>query len=64
MGRLTRHVLDTASGRPTARRSGIEFDGPAFRDVIPICFGIAGERPRHHAPVLLSPYGYSTDRGS
>ena len=36
MGRLTRHVLDTASGRPAARRSDIEFDGPAFGDVIPI----------------------------
>jgi 5-hydroxyisourate hydrolase len=46
------------------RRSGIKLDEPAFLDVIPICFGIANEQQHYHVPLLLSPYGYSTYRGS
>jgi 5-hydroxyisourate hydrolase len=45
------------------RGLGIKLDEPAFLDVIPICFGIANER-HYHVPLLLSPYGYSTYRGS
>jgi 5-hydroxyisourate hydrolase len=45
------------------RGLGIRLDEPAFLDVIPICFGIADER-HYHVPLLLSPYGYSTYRGS
>ena len=115
-GRLTTHVLDTASGLPAAelkivlyRVSGnshrkvketmtnadgrcdapllegrafqtgeyelIFFVGdylraqkkklpePAFLDVIPIRFGMAEAR-HYHVPLLVSPYGYSTYRGS
>lgn len=36
---------------------------PAFLDVIPIAFGIA-EDAHYHVPLLLSPYGYATYRGS
>lgn len=36
--------------------------GPFFPEVV-IVFTIADER-HHHVPVLLSPYGYSTYRGS
>jgi len=36
---------------------------PRFLDLIPIRFGMAG--PAHyHVPLLLSPFGYSTYRGS
>jgi len=115
-GRLTTHVLDTASGRPasglkidlyavdgSSRRhikmavtnadgrcdapllAGTEFatgsyelvfhagdylrrveqglPEPAFLDIVPIRFGMA-ERTHYHVPLLLSPYGYSTYRGS
>jgi 5-hydroxyisourate hydrolase len=116
-GRLTTHVLDTASGRPAAglaiwlyRVSGnshrkikeavtnadgrcdepllegktfqagqyelVFFAGdylratvgealpdPLFLDQIPIRFGMA-EAKHYHVPLLLSPYGYSTYRGS
>ncbi|EKF18229.1 hydroxyisourate hydrolase [Nitratireductor pacificus] len=115
-GRLTTHVLDTASGRPAAgleialyRIAGAErtllktvvtnSDGrcdapllqgadfatgeyelvfaagaylaaqgaalpqPAFLDRIPIRFGMA-ENTHYHVPLLVSPYGYSTYRGS
>jgi 5-hydroxyisourate hydrolase len=115
-GRLTTHVLDTASGRPAAglsislfriegeertllrtvstnsdgrcdaalledaefaageyelvfaagdylRAQGIALPEPAFLDIIPIRFGMAEHR-HYHVPLLVSPYGYSTYRGS
>jgi 5-hydroxyisourate hydrolase len=37
---------------------------PAFLDVVPIRFGIARAEEHYHVPLLLSPYGYSTYRGS
>jgi 5-hydroxyisourate hydrolase len=37
---------------------------PPFLDVIPIRFGIASPGEHYHVPLLLSPYGYSTYRGS
>ncbi|WP_421695859.1 hydroxyisourate hydrolase [Aestuariivirga sp.] len=115
MGRLTTHVLDTASGRPAAglrielfrageaavlktiltntdgradgpllegdafrpgqyellfhagdylRANGAALPEPAFLDVIPIRFGIADAAAHYHVPLLLSPYSYSTYRGS
>lgn len=36
---------------------------PPFLDRVPIRFGMA-ERSHYHVPLLLSPYGYSTYRGS
>jgi 5-hydroxyisourate hydrolase len=115
-GRLTTHVLDTASGKPAAglrialyrvsgnshrkiveattnedgrcdapllqgkdfrpgqyelvfgageylRRSGASLPDPPFLDEIPIRFGMA-DGVHYHVPLLLSPYGYSTYRGS
>ncbi len=115
-GRLTTHVLDTATGKPAAglrialyRVSGnshskikevttnadgrcdapllegkdfllgqyelVFFAGdylrgtaaalpdPLFLDQIPIRFGMA-EHKHYHVPLLISPYGYSTYRGS
>lgn len=116
-GRLTTHVLDTATGRPAAglaielvaiegdeRRaiksvvtnhdgrvdapllsgdelqvgvyelifyagaylsaSGQPLTDPPFLDVIPIRFGIADSSAHYHVPLLISPYSYSTYRGS
>ena len=37
---------------------------PPFLDVVPIRFGIASAEEHYHVPLLLSPYGYSTYRGS
>lgn len=115
-GRLTTHVLDTASGRPAAglkielyrlsgnshrkiktvstnadgrcdapllegadfkpgqyelvfyagdylRADGMALPDPAFLDQVPIRFGMA-EHSHYHVPLLISPYGYSTYRGS
>ena len=114
MGRLTTHVLDTASGRPAAgvrvvlrrqdetavladaatnadgrldqpllagevskagryelsfhigdyfRAQGVALSDPAFLDVIPIRFAMTADA-HYHVPLLVSPYGYSTYRGS
>jgi 5-hydroxyisourate hydrolase len=46
------------------RASGVKLDEPAFLDVIPIRFGISNSSQHYHVPLLLSPYGYSTYRGS
>jgi 5-hydroxyisourate hydrolase len=115
-GRLTTHVLDTATGRPAKglsielfrierqarthlktvttnddgrcdapllvgadfrtgeyelvfaagdylRGQGVSLPQPAFLDIVPIRFGMAEER-HYHVPLLISPYGYSTYRGS
>ncbi len=37
---------------------------PPFLDVIPIRFGVCDPLAHYHVPLLLSPYGYSTYRGS
>ena len=115
-GRLTTHVLNTATGKPAAglfitlyriegearrllktvatnadgrcdapllagdefeigeyelvfaagdylRRQGFALPKPAFLDIVPIRFGIA-ELSHYHVPLLVSPYSYSTYRGS
>jgi 5-hydroxyisourate hydrolase len=46
------------------RRLGVALPDPAFLDLIPIRFGIADTTGHYHVPLLLSPYGYSTYRGS
>jgi 5-hydroxyisourate hydrolase len=45
------------------RRTGQAGKEPAFLDEVPIRFGMA-ETDHYHVPLLLSPYGYSTYRGS
>lgn len=38
--------------------------GPRFLDLVPIRFGVANASQHYHVPLLLSPYAYSTYRGS
>lgn len=38
-------------------------EAPRFLDVIPIRFGMS-QQAHYHVPLLLSPFGYSTYRGS
>ena len=116
-GRLTTHVLDTATGLPAAglkvelhrlsdgdtilietvrtnadgrtdapllsgndmtagvyqlvfhagdylRGQQLDLVEPLFLDQVPIRFGIADPSKHYHVPLLLSPFGYSTYRGS
>ena len=46
------------------RSLGLTLAEPLFLDVIPIRFGIADASQHFHVPLLLSPFGYSTYRGS
>jgi 5-hydroxyisourate hydrolase len=46
------------------RKMGIALPHPPFLDIVPIRFGIADESGHYHVPLLISPYGYSTYRGS
>ena len=46
------------------RRIGTALPEPAFLDHVVVRFGIADVTANYHVPLLLSPYGYSTYRGS
>jgi|TARA_R110000751_G_scaffold12057_12_gene41538 5-hydroxyisourate hydrolase len=43
---------------------GAEPEAPRFLDQIPLRFGISDTDAHYHVPLLLSPFGYSTYRGS
>ncbi len=50
-----------ASGQAPGGQAG---DGVLFLDEIPIRFGIADAGQHYHVPLLISPFAYSTYRGS
>ena len=41
-----------------------ELANPPFLDVIPIRFGLADRHAHYHVPLLVSPWSFSTYRGS
>ena len=45
-------------------RLGLTLPSPKFLDQVVIRFGIDDPGAHYHVPLLLSPYGYSTYRGS
>jgi len=55
---LVFHAGDYFSAR------GVELPSPPFLDQVVIRFGIASPDQHYHVPLLISPYGYSTYRGS
>jgi 5-hydroxyisourate hydrolase len=46
------------------RASGQAGDGVLFLDQIPIRFGVPDAGQHYHVPLLISPFAYSTYRGS
>lgn len=46
------------------RARGAALPDPAFLGTVVIDFGIADIAAHYHVPLLVSPYGYSTYRGS
>ena len=46
------------------RERGEELPETPFLDIVTINFGIADANGHYHVPLLVSPYGYSTYRGS
>ena len=62
---LTEGSMSWSSARaiicaPAVRRA----EGLLFLDEIPIRFGVPDATAHYHVPLLLSPFGYSTYRGS
>jgi len=55
---LTFHVGDYFRG------TGLTLTAPPFLDEVVVRFGVADPVGNYHVPLLLSPYGYSTYRGS
>ncbi len=64
--------LDLRAGRYTLRfgiaayfrDAGAVLPDPPFLDEVLIAFGIAEPAGHYHVPLLVSPFGYSTYRGS
>lgn len=46
------------------RDTGLSLPEPAFLEMVPIRFGIADAEAHYHVPLLVSPWSYSTYRGS
>ena len=74
-GRTDAHILPAADFRTGTDelvfeagayldRIGTPPEAPRFLDVIPLRFGISDPDAHYHVPLLLSPFGYSTYRGS
>lgn len=56
-----RLVFDVAS---YYRGLGAKLPEPAFIDRVPLRFGVADPSLEYHVPLLCSPWGYTTYRGS
>lgn len=46
------------------RQMGVDLPKPAFLGQVPLDFGIADGTAHYHVPLLVSPWAYSTYRGS
>ena len=46
------------------RARGVELPEPPFVDEVPLDFGMADAAGHYHVPLLVSPWAYSTYRGS
>jgi 5-hydroxyisourate hydrolase len=73
-GRVDGPILEGAAFQPGVyelafhvgdyfRRAGVALPPTPFLDVVPIRFGLS-EDSHYHVPLLVSPYSYSTYRGS
>lgn len=73
-GRTDKHILPEAAFQPGSYElvfhvgdwldaQGHQAPKPRFLDVVPLRFGMS-EQDHYHVPLLISPYGYSTYRGS
>lgn len=49
---------------PYFRSRGVTLPQPPFIDEVPLDFGIADAAGHYHVPLLVSPWAYSTYRGS
>ena len=57
------YEIEFEAGAYHRATAGADTDTP-FLDTVPVRFGILDAGANYHVPLLLSPYGYSTYRGS
>jgi 5-hydroxyisourate hydrolase len=58
-----RYRLEFEIGRYFAGQ-GLNLPDPPFLDCVAIDFGVSDTDGHYHVPLLVSPFGYSTYRGS
>ena len=46
------------------RGKGVDLPAPPFLETVPVRFGVADPAAHYHVPLLVSPWAYSTYRGS
>ena len=46
------------------RRKGVDLPAAPFLEMVPVRFGVADPAAHYHVPLLVSPWAYSTYRGS
>ena len=46
------------------RDKGVDLPAPPFLETVPVRFGVADAGAHYHVPLLVSPWAYSTYRGS
>ncbi|HET7066209.1 MAG TPA: hydroxyisourate hydrolase [Nocardioides sp.] len=63
-GRVASLAGDLAAGAYTLRFAVAAYQPDGFYPEVTVTFTVAGLRDHYHVPLLLSPYGYSTYRGS
>jgi 5-hydroxyisourate hydrolase len=61
-------ALDGAATAPGAYRlvfaTGVYFSGASFHPQVVVDFEVTDATEHHHVPLLLTPFGYTTYRGS
>jgi hydroxyisourate hydrolase len=45
-------------------RRGVDLPDPPFLDAVPVRFAVADPASHYHVPLLVSPWSYTTYRGS
>ncbi len=74
-GRCDRPLLEGADFAPASyelrfhvgdyfRSRQVDHGEPAFLDIVPIRFGVTDGEAHYHVPLLVSPWSYTTYRGS
>jgi 5-hydroxyisourate hydrolase len=56
--------LGRQAGRAGSASSASDREKPAFFPEVIVTFTVADDREHYHVPLLMSPFGYSTYRGS
>ncbi len=57
-------IASSSTSRPISGGQGIALPDPPFLDVVAIDFGVSEDGGHYHVPLLVSPFAYSTYRGS